>query len=77
MPTITSSADSRNGTRQPQSMNCGVGSALSAKNTSVASRLPVGEPCCANAEYRMLLRLGALSLAISTAPPHSPPTATP
>lgn len=77
MPTMTSTAESRNGARQPQRMKSEAGRALRAKNARVASRLPVGEPCWAKAAYRMPLPLGALSLAIRIAPPHSPPTAMP
>ncbi|MNT87295.1 hypothetical protein D3C72_2276940 [compost metagenome] len=49
MPMITRAAESRKGTRQPQRMKSEDGRLLRAKNTRVASRLPVGEPCWAKA----------------------------
>ncbi|MNF16132.1 hypothetical protein D3C80_2190230 [compost metagenome] len=49
MPMITRAAESRKGTRQPQRMKSDAGRLLRAKNTRVASRLPVGEPCWAKA----------------------------
>ncbi|MNN41569.1 hypothetical protein D3C81_1556940 [compost metagenome] len=49
MPTMTRAAESRKGMRQPQRMNSEDGRLLRAKNTRVASRLPVGEPCWAKA----------------------------
>lgn len=48
-----------------------------ARKERVARRLPTGEPCCAKAPYSSFLRGGAYSVAMRTAPPHSPPMATP
>lgn len=72
-PTMTSAAEARNGTRQPQETKASSGSWLMARKLTVERVLPTGEPCWANAPYSTDLPLGACSEAIRTEPPHSPP----
>src|SRR5690606_26402308 len=49
IPTTTSSAEHKNGTRQPQARNASSGSWLISRKLSVLNALPTGDPCWANA----------------------------
>jgi hypothetical protein len=77
-PNTTSTADSRNATRQPQDMNCSsLSRTPSSASTPFAIRFPAGGPICA-AEAQNPRCLGSpYSLDSRTAPPHSPPRPTP
>ncbi|OLT47869.1 hypothetical protein BJF85_14720 [Saccharomonospora sp. CUA-673] len=77
-PMITSTPDSRNGMRQPHASNAAsVCTAASTASTAVASRLPAGTPACGHDAQNPRRRSSPCSDTISTAPPHSPPTAKP
>jgi hypothetical protein len=68
----------RNGTRHAHALK--VASDVSARtsaNTVVESARPAGTPICGHEPKKPRLFLGACSTAISTAPPHSPPTPMP
>ena len=77
-PTATSIAESRNGTRQPQARKSASlwRPAISA-STPAASRLPAATPACGQLAQKPRRAASPCSAAISTAPPHSPPTAKP
>ena len=77
-PTMTSTADSRNGIRQPQARNA----ASLWKTARKASRplaisWPAGAPACGHEAQKPRLRGLPCSETMSTAPPHSPPRAKP
>ena len=73
-PTTTSAAESRNGRRQPQLMNCSsVICTLSSTNSRFERMNPIGAPSCGKVPYRARLPGGAFSVASSAAPDHSPP----
>jgi hypothetical protein len=77
-PTITRTALARNGTRQPQLSNVDADIEPSTSlNTSVESSRPAGTPICGHEPKKPRRPLGAYSVDISTAPPHSPPTPMP
>ncbi|MNE02287.1 hypothetical protein D3C80_947580 [compost metagenome] len=76
-PTIISSPLIRNGIRQPQLIRSSVSIAVMKRKAISASSRPAGLPHWANEAKNTLRPLGACSLAISTAPPHSPPTEMP
>ena len=77
-PTKTSTAESRNATRQPQLLNASsLSVAASTHSTAAESRLPAGTPAWANDVQNPRRAASPCSAAISTAPPHSPPTAKP
>ncbi|MCY1216922.1 hypothetical protein D9M72_288120 [compost metagenome] len=76
-PTSSSAALARNGRRQPQSMNTSCSIDVTARKASSDRIRPAGLPSCANEAKKVRRPLGACSPAISTAPPHSPPTAMP
>ena len=77
-PTITRTADSRNGMRQPQALNASsLWTAASRNSTPVASRLPMATPACGHEDQKPRCWSWPCSAAIRTAPPHSPPTAKP
>ena len=74
----TSTTESRNGTRQPQARKSAsfCTPAISA-STPAASRLPAATPACGQLAQKPRRAASPCSAAISTAPPHSPPTAKP
>ncbi len=77
-PTNTSATLNRNGTRHPQLRNASslVSSDVTAR-APFASSMPAGAPNCAKLVVKPR-RFGSVhSPAISTAPPHSPPTPMP
>ncbi|MNT56856.1 hypothetical protein D3C72_1941910 [compost metagenome] len=77
-PTTSSTAENRNGTRQPQLRNASSSRPVTSLNISIDRISPAGLPNCAkDAKKVRLLLSGECSPAISTAPPHSPPTAIP
>ncbi|KAG1372428.1 hypothetical protein G6F59_018581 [Rhizopus arrhizus] len=75
MPSRT--MDSRNGRRQPQLRKSSLGRSETIRNTPVARIRPMGLPYCGADASNVRHLGGACSAAISTAPPHSPPTAMP
>src|SRR5699024_6211866 len=77
IPIRINTADNKNGTRQPQFKKLSPVTAETAETTRVAKIAPAGPPALANDVANPRDRFGACSNAISAAPPHSPPTATP
>jgi hypothetical protein len=77
-PSATSTALTRNGTRQPQLRNCAsLNDKASAKNRPLDARKPIDGPSCGNMPNQPRLPAGAFSVASSAAPPHSPPSPMP
>ena len=77
-PTAISTTRDRNGTRQPHARNVALGQrADSSANTPVDSSSPAGTPICGQRRGARAVRRPECSTAISTAPPHSPPTPKP
>jgi hypothetical protein len=76
-PTLTRTTLSRNGMRQPHAKNCSSGSSVAAATAPAASIDPAGAPRFAKDAANPRLPPGACSRAMSMAPPHSPPTASP
>lgn len=76
-PTITSTAEARKGTRQPQLMNASSPKRFIRLKAPVDNNAPTEEPSWANEPKKEALPRGAFSTAMSTAPPHSPPIAMP
>ena len=78
-PTATSTIESRNGIRQPQAMNCAsVVSVCTTREDDGREQQAGGDAHLRPARRRSpRLPFGACSTAISTAPPHSPPTPMP
>ncbi len=77
-PTPTSTAESRNGTRQPQARNVASDwTPVSSESTPAASRFPAGAPPCGQDAQNPRRRASPCSDTSSTAPPHSPPRAKP
>jgi hypothetical protein len=75
---MISTADSRNGMRQPQEANASSDwKAASSARTPVASRLPAGAPACGHEAQKPRFSGLPCSETIRTAPPHSPPSAKP
>ena len=79
MPTNTSTALARNGTRHPTRKNLRVGRPAreQQEHRARAARSRCGAPSCGNMPYHARLPGGAFSIASSTAPPHSPPSPRP
>ena len=67
----------RNGTRQPHDSMSASGSAATAAIATDDRIRPAPTPVCGRLPNSPLRPFGACSTAISTAPPHSPPTAIP
>ncbi len=64
--------------RQPHaSKSASLWTAASTNSTPVAIRLPSGTPACGHEDQNPRFFSSPCSAAISTAPPHSPPTAKP
>ncbi|MCY1179792.1 hypothetical protein D9M73_202070 [compost metagenome] len=76
-PTSSNSELARNGRRQPQLIRSSSGRRVTALKASSDRIKPAGLPSCANEAKKLRRPFGACSPAISTAPPHSPPTAMP
>ena len=77
-PTMMSTAESRNGIRQPQAAKASSDwNAASSARTPVASRLPAGAPACGQEAQKPRCSGLPCSETIRTAPPHSPPSAKP
>ena len=77
-PTATSTAESRKATRHPQPRkSASLRVAAITAITPAASRLPAGTPTCGQPAQVPRRLASPNSPAISTAPPHSPPTAKP
>ena len=75
--TPTSRIEARNGSRQPQVRNASPDHTDAAVTAAVESRVPIGEPTCTIEAISGLRRGSTYSMAISVAPPHSPPVAMP
>ena len=77
-PTAISTVLSRKGIRQPQARNCWSESWEEKRaNTPVESRLPAGTPIWGQLPWNPRWAPPECSTAMSTAPPHSPPTPIP
>jgi len=78
MPTMISTADSRNGIRQPQLWKAASDWKTASKaRTPVASRLSAGAPACGHEAQKPRFSGLPCSDTSRTAPPHSPPRAKP
>jgi hypothetical protein len=74
----TSTALSRNGTRQPQLTNCSwLTRAPTMRKTPLPRITPMGTPICPKEPAKPLRSVPALSVSSSVTPPHCPPTAMP
>jgi hypothetical protein len=76
-PTNTSTMLKRNGTRQPHDTKSSSGSCCISRKIPVAINPPTALPICAKLPKKPRRPAPACSVAMSTAPPHSPPTAMP
>ena len=64
--------------RQPHESSASLDmTALLTRKARLAISVPAGTPICTHEPYSPRLLAGACSTAISTAPPHSPPSARP
>ncbi len=77
-PMMTSTAESRNGMRQPQARKASSDwNAARMASSPFASSWPPGAPACGQLAQNPRRALSPCSETISTAPPHSPPRAKP
>ena len=77
-PTATSRKLATNGTRHAQAVNSSGATAVDAiRNTRFDAMMPIGRPSATKLPNSPRLPCGACSTDISTAPPHSPPSAKP
>ena len=77
-PTATSRKLATNGTRHPHAVNSSGATAVEAmRNTRLDVMIPTGSPSATKLPNRPRRPCGACSTDISTAPPHSPPSAKP
>ncbi len=77
-PTPTSTIDSANGMRQPQTANWSPDQVLNTRMARLARNKPAGTPNCGHEAISPRLPcVLAHSMEISTEPPHSPPTPMP